>query len=278
VPAARGLKESLLHFDDRMVQILGLVSLIGMSAVGLIVCGRMLLLARRTREIPEFAMGGGLLSIMVLGAPLSGFGRSDQMHGTDIGAALLIGGLAFSAVGIWLLFLFTWKVFRPTSAGARRLVVGLAGFLVVLSIAQLSVALGEGTPAEIRLETRPYGLAFIGVVVANFLWGSIESLAYRRRMLRQLAIGLASPALVNRFLLWGIGGAVAVVTCVGLMVITAIGGNLLQDPTGQLVLGVGTILVATCWYLTFLPPRAYLAWIDQRASRGQDASGVATPT
>lgn len=237
-----------------------------MSVVGLIVCGRMLMLARRTREIPEFAMGGGLLSIMVLGAPLSGISQMPNLQGSYLGDGLLICGLAFCDIGIWLLYLFTWKVFRPSAAWARAVIYGLAVSLVVLTIFQLSSTFEGGTASEIRVRTQPYGLTFIAVVVLNFLWGSIESLYYYRQMLRRLALGLASPVVVNRFLLWGIGGATAVVTCLGLMVVTALGKNLLHDPLGQLMLGIGASLVATCWYLTFLPPRAYVVWVEQRAS------------
>ena len=41
---------------------------------------------------------------------------------------------------------------------------------------------------------------------ALYLWTSVESLTWWRRMHRRVALGLADPVVANRFFLWGVLG------------------------------------------------------------------------
>ena len=66
-------------------------------------------------------------------------------------------------------------------------------------------------------------IAQIGVL----LWGSLEALSYWRRMQKRTAIGLADPAVTNRFLLWGIGAGAA---GVGSLIGTRLRGVFEMDP------------------------------------------------
>jgi hypothetical protein len=76
---------------------------------------------------------------------------------------------------------------------------------------------------------------------------------------RSASIGIdrfVDPIVANRFLLWGLGGAIAVVMSPGVMAVSLQGHDAMQHPAGRIQVAVGTILIAACWYLAFLPPRA----------------------
>lgn len=248
------------------MRIAGLISIAFMIVVGLIVCGRMLLLALRTRQLPEAAMGTGLLCIMVLGAPVSAVSRMPSVYGTPLGNVLLTWGLVVSGLGIWLMYLFTWTVFRRESSWGRMLIYSIAAGLCVLTFFQLSTTLAAGSVAEAAIRARPFSLTYIVLVASLFLWTAVESFSYYVRLRKRLSIGLADPNVVNRFFLWGLGGVIVVVMCCGLAILISQGYNTMRHPLGQLQVGVAASLVASCWYLAFLPPRAYSEWIAGRST------------
>ena len=46
------------------------------------------------------------------------------------------------------------------------------------------------------------------------------------------------------------------------------GVRVVANPLTQLLMGSAGLAVAAGWYLAFLPPAAYLRWVDRRAPRG----------
>src|SRR4030095_15627117 len=95
-----------------------------------IVSIRLLLLARRTRALPELLIGFGLL---VLGA--IGF---EATAGTPaLQTALSVAHALLQTLGEGSIAVFTWRVFRPDAGWAHGLVLGFFGGLAVLATCQI---------------------------------------------------------------------------------------------------------------------------------------------
>jgi len=81
-----------------------LIPLVFFFATALLVATRLLVLWRRTRQLPEFAIGMGVVLVTVIGLPLSVAGRLPQTVGTPFGDAVFGVGLVFVSAGITLFF------------------------------------------------------------------------------------------------------------------------------------------------------------------------------
>lgn len=243
---------------------IGALALLGL--VGAVVGERLLRLSRRTRQLPEQAIGLGLVLITVIGAPMSAAGRLPALVSTPLGDGLFGLGLASALGGIALLFVFTWRVFRPDAEWAKG-VVGLAALAACIDWLGLVLASQRGqTLDEILPHTRPWSLAIVGLVALAFVWSSAESLRYHARLRRRLALGLADPVVVNRFLLWGISG-VATVVMLGMIVACILAGQApLRDPLPMTAIAAAGNVASASWYLAFLPPPGYLRWVRRRAT------------
>jgi hypothetical protein len=84
-------------------------------------------------------------------------------------------------------------------------------------------------------------------------------------MRRRLRLGLADPAVTNRFLLWGIGaGSAGVGSAVGIV------ASIVQGPPTDgfswvmLSSSLHGLVAAVAMWLAFLPPAAYVKMIVRR--------------
>jgi len=247
------------------VQSIGLLALGSMGALGVLVGVRLLLLARQTRQLPELSMGTGLLCVAVLGIPVCAAGRTPGLVATPLGDAIFGAGLAIALFGIGLLYVFTWRVFRPLAGWARALVVLVFASLGVAWIGLMVASSRGATLAEILPRTRPWGIAMVAQTAGAFAWTGIESLVYRARLQRRLALGLADPVLVNRFLLWGASALAAVALCAVVVASMLLGRAPLGDPMARIAMGAASAVVSLSWYLAFLPPERYVRRIRERA-------------
>jgi hypothetical protein len=226
------------------------------SGVGL----RVLLLARRSRGVPELLMGCGMLSIAALGYPLTivaGFGGS-------VGALnlpLYTAGSFLTQLGVALIYAFTWQVFRPAAGWAKAL-VGAGSAVMLASLVGASAAISSASSETLsHLAARSWlSVSMIGYTT-GFLWTAVEGLVHYRAALRRLAFGLADPVVANRFLLWGAFGLMAT----GINFSSALGNWMGSDPSRSPVvlvpmgvLGAGASIAMS---LAFFPPARYLAWV-----------------
>jgi hypothetical protein len=181
--------------------------------------------------------------------------------------ALAVFTPLFLAVGAVALFLGAWRIFRPTEAWAGVLAaLGSAAGLVpaVYDAATLQAA-----------STQPALTYWTGDLarIASFAWISLESFAHFRLMRRRHRIGLAEPALANRFLMWGMAAAS------GALVVTASMVNWLVFPRGTvgapilLIQSVLGFVASTLIWLTFYPPRVLEGVLLQRAGAGAGSDG-----
>jgi len=219
---------------------------------------RLLILARRNRAWPEFFLGMSLLVGGTLGASLEASGLSMlQAKGPEMGGPLIMLGKTFGLGGVLGQGLFIWKVFRPEDRWAGFLTAGL----VALPAIALVGFFQSGTLASAELPTTLFFLEFVGRIGGS-CWLLVESIRYYGLMKRRLAIGLADPVVVNRFLLWSSAGACSLV-----MLFTSVPPVFL-DHSFQTLMAMDLVVFAlsgimTCAFytLTFFPPAAYKNWL-----------------
>jgi len=238
-----------------VAELLGLIGFGSFLAVSGTVGVRLLTLARRTRQLPELAIG---LDVVLAGAV--GYGlllAAESLHLVpephDRWASF--AGVTAISVGSWFLALFTRRVFRPESAVAHLALLTLALWLVlgvygswVLHIAQIDAGvggwLGRWAPN-------------LGLFAA-YAWACFEPLRHHAQLRRRARIGIDSgdPIVANRMALWGAGtGAIAAITLLHL--IAQLAGRHELPPSLVGVVSLLALVAAVAQWLAFFPPRAY---------------------
>jgi hypothetical protein len=226
--------------------------------VGLVVSARLLALWRRTRRLPELLAALGLLGIGPLGFCVF-FGGLLLFHGSAVGKIVSDGGLLLQALGFVASAVFTWRVFRPGSAWARALALGLCAGVLATAVAWV---VAPGNSGIMRFQHH----ADLWLKILCLGWGALESLRYWHVTRRRVALGLADPVVSASFLWWGVAlaaGALGFVLAYDALLSLAPGARL--GTRVQLEMSLCGVVTAGSLYLAFLPPRRYLRWIDERA-------------
>jgi hypothetical protein len=234
---------------------------------------RLLLLAHRSREVPEF--WGGLYFIgAAVGLAMRVLGSSLFLTEPELANTInTIGHLAFAS-GTIAMTIFTLRVFHPSSSRAR-IFAGMTIGAILLTSAHTLLA------GFTNIENS------YSMVATNFArliptcWAFYESGRYWLSMRRRETLGLADPILTNRFLLWSIWtGTVTLLPMIALALrtlsIVALGNEQFIEGPGAVLMpvvlrGVRIIFVlvapiaAVALSLSFFPPTAYLDRVRARA-------------
>jgi hypothetical protein len=142
------------------------------------------------------------------------------------------------AVAFSVLFVGTWRLFRPLSRAAGAAAIAGVGLLAGAWIA--GVAEGRALePGEARLAA---GVLSTGRAIALAWWGT-ECLLYFSRMRKRLALGLADREQTERFGYLGLGS----ILVTGALALVPISGWLL----GRLPREVPAILATIVWLAAF---------------------------
>jgi len=233
----------------------------------LVIGVRLLLLARRTGQIPELLIGITVLGIGPLGYGLSILAFATAARAGILSATLWGSGFLAVFVGTTALYLFVWYVFRRQ----QRWVL----WVVLLAIAGLALALMSNILQNSLVNRTSGGLGFwIGMLLGMIAlaWSSLESLRYWLVMRRRLRLGLAGPVVTNRFLLWGAGSGAAFLGIALLAVMMVIDGfGAMRTPIANLIVSLHGLAAAAAMWLVFQPPAAYLRFIENR-SRSRSAA------
>jgi hypothetical protein len=226
---------------------------------------RMLLLARRTRGLPELLIGAGSVLICGVGFPASvtsGFGGETGR----VNVPLWLASELVTQIGILLMYGFTQQVFRPGVAWARALIAGASVFLPA-SLAGAGIALFAAEPdASSVAVTHDWLLLCFSGYAGCFVWSALESLHHWRMARRRQALGLADRRVANRFLLWACYGVAATGITAANAFGVLLGHNISTSLVVLLPAGALGFLAAVAIYLVFLPPAWYLARLDARAA------------
>jgi hypothetical protein len=246
---------------------------VGFSAffiVALAVGIRLLVLAARTRELPELLMGIGVLGI----GPV-GFGL---LVGASVAAAspllqqflLWIGTLAVAS-GVLAKYVFNWRVYHPQSAIARFVVIA-AGVALFGSSFYSGITGGLVPQSTIA----PLALLRNSLQIGCLLWGAAESLRYWSKMRLRLRLGLADPVVTNRFLMWAIGAfAAGFGTAVGTAAQVVTGKNTFEVGWVMASSSLHGLVAAVAIGLAFIPPASYRRWVRTRSEAAHPAADFA---
>lgn len=233
---------------------LALLGYLAFVAACTAVAVRLTLAGIRRQALPELSLGLGFLlsgcvGFLLMIAPMLAPGLDPQTL-----ARVGIAGQGVSSAGFLGLYTFNTVVFAP---GSRPAVALSAAGCLLLAIGVIGGA-SAGIESFFRLDSPWHWCTFAGRSGA-FLWSAVAGLRQHALARRRQAIGLADPVVANRFLLWGLFGVFATtLNTVGML------GTWLADEAGQppllialavSVLGIGA---ATCMWLAFFPPVAYL--------------------
>jgi hypothetical protein len=229
--------------------------------VSLVTGVRLLLLARRTGELPELLIGVAVLGIGPFGFGLSILASAAAGHSTITGATLQ--GSAFVAIfiGSAAQCLFVWYVFRRQAVWARPLVYAM---IAMLATAYAMDILENGLVNRSHDGFWYRAGMFLRLLV--MAWSSVESLLYWSRLRRRLRLGLVDPVVTNRFLLWGVSSAAAFFGSGLIFVVATLTGvDPNQIPSLTLIASLHGLVAAIAMWLAFQPPAAYVRWIHGRA-------------
>lgn len=234
------------------MQILGLLGAAAFSLASAVVGIRLLRLAARTRQAPEFAMGLAFVVSGAVGFPLltaSGFllaaGASELARfTTGLGLLSLFAGYVGLSIGCW-------RIYRPTARWPRLpIAAGTLLLLAAVAVTFVSDDRRPGSPRDVAIWSG------IGMGILAFGWNAVESFSLYRQLRRRLALGLAEPEIVNRVLMWGIGSFAACVMTFYSVAARLVVGPLLGEGHRLVSSGFG-LIAAVAIGLAFFPPAAY---------------------
>lgn len=239
------------------MEVLGQIGGGAFTVVCFVIGLRLLLLAVRTRQLPELLIGLSMLLLAGLGYPLSAVAREAKNlpNGLRGGLGMLAGLLA--TVGVTANTAFNWVLFRRCVPWARALLCCVGVFAAGLFLAQSRA--GDWTHGAIFWGFLPFGITL------SFGWGFVECARYYLLLRRRLRIGLADPIVTDRFGLYAAATCMAVLTNSCGQLYWWLGVEMLTDEIGALlllVLGSGSTVLM---WLAFLPPRAYLERVRARS-------------
>lgn len=244
------------------MEIFSLVSFLAAVVVGTTVGSRLLLLARRTRKLPELALGTACLAIALGGVFLCPFFYFASTWPEWAVFASLIGGNLVNGVAAAAICLLTWRVFRPGRFWAAAAFATVS--LLLLATIAVQILRGDAVPCWALL---PENHVFMWVRVAAFLWAGLESLRYAGMMRRQARVGLGDPVVTVQIQLWGVA-TVAVGVMLALWGLAPHLGHasVLEWPAGVFLANALGLVGAGSIHLAFLPPLLWRRWIEGRAA------------
>jgi hypothetical protein len=228
----------------------------------LVLGGRLLLMAVRTRELPELCIGAGLFLMGGVGYPLMMLARFHTGLDDSTRGAVAVAHLTCNLLGNVSVCVFNWRVFRPDSGGAKALTIAVGGSLAGLFIAQ---AISPGFLAFAQGAGGPWAHATYLSCFA-YAWASTESTRYFLMMSRRKRLGLADPIVTDRFRLWAIGTLSAVVISAVGIVYRALELDFQGSAVGGITIGSLGLVTAICFWLAFLPPAIYRNRVTARAT------------
>jgi len=238
---------------------------------------RLLLLAHRSKQVPEF--WGGLYFIgAAIGLAMRVLGSSLFLTEPELANTVnTIGHLAFAS-GTIAMTVFTLRVFHPSNPIAR-IFAGLTIGAILLTSAHTLLA------GFTNIENSYSMVATNSARLIPTCWAFYESCRYWLSMRRRERLGLADPILTNRFLLWSIWtGAVTLLPMIVLLIRTI---SIVTLGNDQFIEGPGAVLMpmvlrvirvifvivapiaAVSLSLSFFPPKAYLDRVRARAEASQ---------
>src|SRR5262245_59226944 len=237
----------------------GLAFVLASSLLGI----RLLLLARRTRELPELCIGLAMLLMGGLGYPLIMIARMRVRLPDPTRVGVMAFAVVLMAVGMLAVGVFTWQVFRP---GERWPLWAITAAGVSMLVCLLLQTRSPGLEAAaFHNEGLGFRLFLLHAALAS-AWGASESLLTWSRLSRRLRLGLADPVVTERVLLWAVASLASAIISATSTIAGFLGINFAATTFGAAVTAPLGLIAAGSMWLAFLPPDAYLRWVRERAA------------
>ncbi|MFK7896529.1 MAG: hypothetical protein AB8G23_11870 [Myxococcota bacterium] len=242
-----------------MIAIIGLAGLSCFMLVSLWVGLRLLLLARRTNQLPETLVGASLFLSGGLGLALA-IG-AEAIPGLSVEVAHLIRciSIMLSAVGYGALYLFVWLVFRRKAIWGKLLFALCTGALLVGTVGDILTREAGEPLLGVAAKFGPFAILSVFSRMVAYGWASWESFAYYGMMNRRVAIGLADEALANRFWHWGVCMSSCFMVWVVVLVDKAFGGMGIPGEVLAVASSLLGFVTAAAIHQAFFPKRAMAA-------------------
>jgi hypothetical protein len=242
-----------------------LAAAIGIFVLAASVVGvHLLLLARRTGQLPELLVGVGFSLIGLLGYPLamlSGFGRGAV---SEVNLGMWAVGMMIMNAGLTCLYAFTARVFRSGQAWAwvavALLTLGNVG-AGTASWRALAAAPPDALSYHVTALTTAIGQITSGL---GFAWIGLESWLQFAMSRKRRALGLADAVVTNRFLLFVLFAVSAMGMNLANSLALAAGVSAVENVPVQASMAILGLAASACMYLAFVPAAFYRRWIERR--------------
>jgi hypothetical protein len=246
------------------------ISVLLLIAVSAVVGIRLIRLSRRTGQRPELYVGLLIVLVAMVGYPLFVLSRAGEAIGFHAAWASFVLGSLSVDVGFLMLYLFTWKTFRPDSRWCGWFVAVVA-CTFALNLASLATDTWRAGSVVMDMARQPLWRQYSGILATDlgYVWAAVESFRYYAVLRRRQALGLAEPLVTNRLLLWG---QMCIVTLSVLMlnnVASLRSVDVLSTPWIMAYTSLGGVAQAVYLGLVFMPPRPYREWVERRAAAGR---------
>jgi len=222
---------------------------------------RLLALARRTRRLPELAMGLNCLLAGSVGYALLLAAESLRLLPAPQDGWASFAGVASISAGAGCVALFSRRVFRRRAPGAGAALVLLAGWLALGVWGSWALHVeraGDGPGVWLGRWAPNLGL------LAAYAWAGFEPFVYRVRLRRRARLGIGDPLVANRLLLWS-GGTLAIASITLLHLAAQLAGHYELPPALVGPVSLLALAAAATQWLAFLPPRWYLRRLERAA-------------
>jgi hypothetical protein len=247
-----------------VADLLGLVGFASFIAASFVVGVRLLVLARRTRKLPELAVGANLVLAGAVGYSLLLAAESFHLFPAPLDGLASFAGVLGISIGSACIALFSRQVFRPTSRAAQ--------LALACVVAWLALGIWGSWTLHVSRVSSGVGGWFghwgpnLGILAA-YGWSTFEPLRYHALMRRRVLIGIADPLVANRFLLWSLGTlSVCAVTLIHL--VAQLLGHYELPPSLVSVVSPLVLIAAVAEWLAFFPPAAYRRRFRWRTALG----------
>jgi hypothetical protein len=232
------------------------------ALVHLIVGVRLFALSARSAQPQDRLLSWAFLfwalSYLIYGVPWVWLRNEDL-----IPTLFTFGSMMSLHLGTIIFAFFTRAVFRSQERWAVWLLAGMVGCLIAGVAGSVWVGDWEG---ESPLSNPWWWLTRVGSAAPN-VWMAAEGLAQYVKARRRRQLGLCAPRVCNRYLLWGLAGALwsvlEVVESAEYIVFESTGRW--SDTLSALVGFLEAVPSVIIW-LVFFPPVFYRNWIDRLAT------------
>jgi hypothetical protein len=245
------------------LEILGAIGGGAFILTSLVLGMRLMLLARRTRKLPEFSMGLGLFLMGGVAYPFQVVAQVAASLPLGLRAALMAFAILCLSTGTTFFAVTTWRIFRPGSKAAAAGAPLVAGALLLFVV--LQCASQGGFSALVRDRSGPFRYHIL-VVALPVWWASFESFRYYGMLKRRLLLGLADPVVADRMRLWGMSTLIAASTNLVSIYALFTGRDPATWPTGAAIIGAMGLAFSAHLWLAFFPPQSYLQRVAARGA------------